>query len=111
MRIFLVPHLPLGRRFMAINLFGLVLSRYELNATETNHEYIHSLQQRELLWIFFYLFYGLEWLAKLFLYRSPQKAYLNLSFEREAYARQSDLLYHESRRWYSWLSYLYKTNN
>ena len=52
---------------MAINLFGLVLSRYELNATETNHEYIHSLQQRELLWIFFYLFYGLEWLAKLFL--------------------------------------------
>lgn len=58
---------------MAINLFGFVLSRYELNATETNHEYIHSLQQRELLWIFFYLFYSLEWLAKLFYTEAPRR--------------------------------------
>ena len=40
-----------------------------MNAQEVNHELIHAEQQKELLYIPFFIWYVLEWLALLIKYR------------------------------------------
>ncbi len=80
--------LPLGASYGAINLFGILFVKpgMKLDEETANHELIHSRQMRELLWIPFYLLYILEWFWRLIEYRGDTfKAYLNISFEREAY--------------------------
>ena len=56
-----------------------------------NHESIHIHQQLEMLVLFFYLWYGIEYLLKLITY--GKGAYMTLSFEREAYMNERDLEY------------------
>lgn len=99
--------IPLGK-YMAINLFGFIFVKrgYKLTRRIRNHELIHTCQQVEMLWVFFYLWYGLEWLVKLLKYRSTTVAYYNISFEREAYANEADLLYRRHRRHFAWWRYL-----
>ena len=100
MRVIYNRFIPL-RGFLAINLFGLVFVRRQagtLSPVTANHEYIHTLQQRELLYLFFYPLYVLEWLFWLLILRHPHRAYVRISFEREAYAHQSDLHYAARRR-------------
>lgn len=95
--------LPVGKGFYAINLFGVVFSKGPLNAHSRNHEFIHTLQQREMLFLFFYLWYLLEWLVGLIRYRNSHKAYRNIRFEREAYTHQFDLNYSKKRQHFAWL--------
>ncbi|MBR1889353.1 MAG: hypothetical protein IJ816_01845 [Alloprevotella sp.] len=99
-RVFLFKHPPIGRQFLAINLFGFILTRRPLSAVELNHERIHTVQQRELLYVFFYLWYVCEWLYGLVRYRNGMKAYRQISFEKEAYRHQHDLDYLSVRRHY-----------
>jgi hypothetical protein len=105
MRIIRNKWLPFGK-FSAINLFGIVFAKENLNEAERNHEYIHTLQQRELLFVGFYVLYFLEWLISLAEHRNLMKAYYAISFEREAYAHQSDMDYKKYRRPYSWRLFL-----
>lgn len=70
-----------------------------------NHENIHLQQQKELLWIFFFIIYTSEYLARLILYRNHYKAYKNISFEREAYKNDGNLNYLLGRKKYSFLNY------
>ena len=52
-----------------INLFGIIFTRnknYKLSQIDENHEAIHSLQMKYLLYMLFYLIYGLEWIIKVF---------------------------------------------
>lgn len=94
--------------FAAINLFGILFVRneckYLVGDRMINHESIHTAQMKEMLWIFFYLWYVLEWILKLFKYGS--KSYRNISFEREAYDNEYNLKYLDSRKHYSWWYYL-----
>lgn len=94
--------------FVAINIFGFLFIRKGCSVTERvlNHEAIHTAQMKELLWLPFYLFYFMEWLVRLVQYRNCEKAYRNISFEREAYACQYDMKYLETRRHYSTFKYL-----
>lgn len=71
-----------------------------------NHERIHLKQQKELLIVFFYVFYGIEWLCKFVKYRDYNTAYFNLSFEREAYQCEKDLNYLDKRKWWAFFKYL-----
>lgn len=91
--------------FTAINLFGILFVRKDarINAVTLNHERIHTRQMREMLYLPFYIWYLAEWLIRLLL---PGNAYRNISFEREAYARQADLSYPDRRKPYSWLKYI-----
>ena len=41
--------------FYAINLFGMIITYEKLSKEELNHERIHSAQQKELLYIPFYI--------------------------------------------------------
>ena len=45
------------KSFIAINLFGMIVTCEELSKVELNHELIHTAQARELLYIPFYLWY------------------------------------------------------
>lgn len=92
--------------FKAITLFGIVFARKELNETNKNHEAIHIRQGNEMLWVFFYLWYGIEWLIRLIQYRDKMLAYYNISFEREAYINQLDDEYLNKRKLFSWIKYL-----
>lgn len=91
-----------------LNLFGMLLTRDKswIDRDVINHERIHNAQQRELLYVPFYILYIIEWLIRLLQYRNWNKAYMNISFEREAYANGHNHSYLHSRRYYSFLKYL-----
>lgn len=58
---------------------------------------------KEMLYVFFYLFYVIEWIVRLFM---KGNAYRNISFEREAYGNEGNGSYLNSRRPFAWLEYL-----
>lgn len=108
MKIRYTKHFPI-KGYAAINIFGVVFARKDcspLSQKIINHEAIHTLQMRELLYVFFYVWYGLEWLIRFIQYRNTNKTYRNISFEREAYANQYDNGYLKSRKWYRFMKYL-----
>ncbi len=77
--------------------FGIYLAESVLtDPLIITHELIHWRQQLEMLIIFFYLWYLIEWFVKLFRYGA--QAYVNISFERQAYAMD------ETR--FGWIKYL-----
>ena len=95
-----IRRFPIKGGFYAIKIFGIIFSVQELNAEELNHERIHTAQQRELLYVGFYVWYALEWLCLLIKYRNGIKAYFNIRFEKEAYRHQNNLLYLKFRKHY-----------
>ncbi len=72
-----------------------------------NHERIHLRQQEEMLLVFFYLVYLLEWALKSAYYLDFYRGYRSISFEREAYANENDLGYLQTRRPYGFLRYVF----
>lgn len=71
-----------------------------------NHERIHARQQLEMLWLFFFLWYGVEFIVRLVQHRDRHKAYLALSHEKEAFNNDEDLDYLGRRKAYAWMRYL-----
>ncbi|MCH3884460.1 hypothetical protein L2Z00_06105 [Tenacibaculum sp. MSW2] len=95
--------------FVGITLFPFIILKkkeLKLNKVLINHEKIHLKQQQELLIIFFYVFYGLEFLIKFFKYKNAFITYKNLSFEREAYINEHDFKYIKTRKFWSFINYL-----
>lgn len=77
-----------------------------MQEVELRHEHIHTLQQRELLFVFFYIIYVLEFAVRLVLNRGKwNAAYWSVSFEQEAYGNQSNPQYENGRKPYSWVKY------
>lgn len=110
MKIIYSSFLPL-KGFRAINLFGIIFARKEyaeLDEYILNHESIHTRQMLELLFIGFYIWYILEWIANLIRYKDRYFAYRNIGFEREAFANDNNLHYLKSKRWFSFAKYLRK---
>ena len=109
MRIIYNNHFPFGD-FQAINICGIIFAKRcygDLPEYVQNHEYIHTMQMREMLYIFFYLCYLVEWLVKILIYRNPIIAYKNIGFEREAYENHYNPLYRHHRRHFAWLFYAF----
>ncbi len=66
MRIIYNNHFPFGP-FWATNIFGIVFCRKDkgkLPPAIINHEYIHTLQQREMGYLPFLIWYPIEWLIR-----------------------------------------------
>lgn len=76
------------------------------DAVFINHERIHLRQQAELLLVFFYLWYGLEFFVRWVQLGNRHKAYRNISFEREAYHYENDSNYLKNRRSYGFFKFL-----
>ena len=98
--------------FIALTLWPFVFVRKDKEQFYTHsverHEAIHGEQQKEMLIVFFLLWYVVEWLFKAIYYRNPMTAYKNISFEREAYSNQNAPAYLDGRRHYSWFKYINK---
>ncbi|SOD19927.1 hypothetical protein [Pedobacter xixiisoli] len=92
-----VPKLPVAA--MAIYPFILIKRKaYKNDKILVNHEKIHHQQQIELLIIPFYLIYLANYLINLFRFKSHHQAYLNIIFEKEAYANEGNLNYNKIRK-------------
>ncbi|MFI5136083.1 MAG: hypothetical protein ACHQD9_09545 [Chitinophagales bacterium] len=89
-------------------LFPFILLReksFEEDKVIMNHERIHHRQEVELLIIPFYLFYVLNYFLNRFRYPNHREAYMNIIFEREAYANENDMNYLRKRNFFSLLKY------
>lgn len=118
--------------FIAMCLWPFIFVRNNAashyNTVANNHEHIHAEQQKEMLLVgivlaaigyvfvglwallfvpLFFWWYGIEYLYRLCQYRNTNKAYRNISFEREAYANEKDLTYLTNRRRFAWTKYLH----
>lgn len=102
-RVYLVRRILLGKDFLAICLCGFIFSRRLLTRQELNHERIHAVQQRELLYLPFFVWYLVEWLVLLVKYRNRMEAYRHIRFEEEAYQHQDDLSYLRHRKMFQYL--------
>lgn len=95
--------------FGVINLFGVLFARRDCYKNETlprrviNHESIHTEQMKELGYVFFYIWYFIEWLIQLCLH--GKDAYYWISFEREAYNNETNNRYFRLRKRYNWFKY------
>lgn len=111
MRIIYNKYYPF-KPFLAQNILGMIFCRGRkgsLKPDDINHEYIHTLQQKELLYVGFIIWYYAEWVIRYFKYHNWMKAYYHISLEREAYKHEKDLDYRCHRRAYAWgLDYLRK---
>lgn len=81
------------------------------NPVFINHEKIHLRQQWELLILPFFIWYFLEYLFGLIQYKNSFLAYKNISFEREAYANESNLDYLKNRSFFRFVKYLALSKN
>lgn len=93
---------------MCIWPFLFVRKEYDIsgNSSILNHERIHARQQLEMLWILFFVWYGVEYLMRLWRYKNRHQAYHALSFEREAYAHDENKDYLKTRKPFAWIYYL-----
>lgn len=96
--IFHVSQRLLGKDTLAANFFGIILTADMLNDVDINHEMIHTAQMKEMLYIFFYIWYGIEWIVLFIKYHDWTKAYFNVHFEKEAYKHQGELDYLKHRK-------------
>lgn len=98
-------------KISGITLFPFIIlrkSEYKQNKILINHEKIHLRQQVEMLIIFFYLWYVIEYYYWFFRLKNSYLAYKSISFEREAYAKEDDLTYLETRKLWSFKKYSMK---
>lgn len=104
-------HIP-RKGFMAIVILIWMVIREEyrdkLPWWADIHENIHLQQEIEMLFVIFYLWYGIEFLLKLVVTWDSKMAYDSVSFEQEAYKNQLERAYLERRRHYAWLKYVFK---
>lgn len=118
--------------YRAIFLFGILFVKGDakINEVTMNHESVHSKQYVETgissllllfplvfnglwwLWLLisvfaFYILYVTEWLIKCPMYKfDMNKAYKNISFEREAYGNEKNLNYVKERKLFAWVKHL-----
>lgn len=106
--IFISKHIvPNG--YLGITIFPFVLLKTKtllVDAVLINHERIHLKQQLELLIVPFLIWYSIEFIIRLIIYKNWSRAYRNISFEREAYSKESCLEYLNDRKFWSFLKYL-----
>lgn len=95
--------------FKCVNLFGLLFVRKgcTMIRSDYNHEAIHTVQMKELLYLPFYILYVLEWVLRLIRLRDSRKAYRAITHEREAYANQGNPDYLNNRKPYNQIKSLW----
>ena len=97
-----------GRFASSITLWPFVFLRhqkYKEDPVLLNHEKIHLQQQLELCILFFYLWYGIEFLRNRLKGMNSRTAYYNISFEKEAYEHEKDVEYLKRRKFWGFLKY------
>lgn len=101
-----LSNLILARGFAAVTVWPFIFVRTDVavNRQLLTHEHIHGLQQLEMLWLPFFLWYLVEWLVRLC--QDRRTAYRMISFEQEAYRNDWNTNYLPERKPFSWYKYL-----
>lgn len=121
--------------FKAITILPFIFARNSAKPLKdyvVNHETIHLRQQLEVLitslilflamilifgiswwWLlasplFYYVWYGIEWLIRFAICHDTHVAYRNIAFEQEAYNNQLDMKYLSNRKLFAWIEYIGK---
>jgi hypothetical protein len=100
---------PVG--FRALTIYPFVFLREAKDKDDVvllHHERIHLHQQKELLWVFFFLWYGLEFMVRWMRLRNKHAAYRAICFEREAYQNEKDLHFLERRPFWNFMCFIRK---
>ena len=106
MKIVRTKHFPFGD-YSTINLFGVLFTKEaELDDTTLQHEAIHTAQMREMGYVFFYLWYAIEYLLIRAFHRKQSGAYYDVSFEEEAHRYDTSPGYLYTRKHYAWVKYI-----
>ena len=94
--------------YKAMNLFGVlfVKGNARIDDITLNHEKIHTAQMKEMLYIFFYIIYIVDWLIGLVAHLDFRRAYRDICFEKEAYENEKDLDYLQKRKRFNFLKYI-----
>lgn len=92
---------PINIGAISLALWVFVLG--EADTRMRTHETIHFRQQLELLFLPFYILYGLFYLVGCVRYRDGKKAYRMIPFEQEAYNNEEDESYLAVRRYFAWV--------
>lgn len=95
--------------YSAITLLFWMFVRKGTNISKhtINHENIHFEQEKELLFVLFYIIYCIEYIIKVIITFNHDKAYRSISFEQEAYKYMYDKQYIDNRKHYNWLKYVF----
>lgn len=102
---------PFGN-YHTLNFFGILFTkRKQLPESTITHESIHTAQMKEMLWLFFYLWYGVEYLLVRLFHKKQNCAYQDISFEEEAYNNAKNPDYLKTRKHYAWLKYIRLRSN
>ena len=105
------PLIPF-KGYKLINLCGLIFCRRgvadAITETDANHERIHTEQQKEMLVVFFYLWYLFEWVVLwINYYGDSRKAYRQVGFEEKAYMGERNPNYINSRKHIAWVKFIF----
>lgn len=95
--------------FAGLTLFPFIILKQKIDVSNPimiQHEKIHIRQQLEMLILPFFIWYGIEYLIRILQYKHKHLAYRNISFEREAYANESQKDFLQKRRFWNFLKYL-----
>ncbi len=106
---YLVP-----KGYIGITVFPFVFIKHRFlkeNTVFLNHERIHLRQQLEMLVIPFFIWYGVEFVVRYIHYKNWILAYRNISFEREAYAKEKEVDYLSSRTLWAFFRFLNAPSN
>lgn len=101
--------LLIPKNYNGLAIYPFIFLKYRSlskNDVLINHEKIHLRQQLELLLIFFFIWYILEFIFNLIRYRNWNKAYHQISFEKEAYQNEGNPNYLIDRKFWSFIKYL-----
>ena len=110
MKIVKTSWFPFGN-YIAINLFGVLFTKKDnLSKAVILHEQIHTAQMKEMFYIFFYIWYGLEYIIIRLFHKTQCGAYRDISFEEEAYANEHNRTYLKTRKRYAWFKYIKVSN-
>lgn len=97
------------KKYSGLSIYPFIFLKHQHLKNDkvlVNHEKIHLKQQIELLWVFFFIFYALEYFIKLFQNKNHYTAYKKISFEKEAYFNEMNFDYLKTRKIFSFKNYI-----
>jgi hypothetical protein len=89
----------------AITLFPFVFIRDEGDERVIRHESIHIIQYAELFVVGFLFLYAYDFIKGCLKHKNIRKAYGNVRFEQEAYAKEGIENYLNTREKFAWRKY------
>lgn len=86
---------PFGN-YHTLNFFGILFTKRKM---------------KEMLWLFFYLWYGVEYLFIRLFHKKQNCAYHDISLEEEAHNNDENPDYLKTRKHYAWWKYIRLRSN